>query len=85
MDQVIHSDFSDTHRDSFSVLMALENETRFWVVPNKKKGGKYLIKLNEGDALVFRSDTWHGGSGYRQRNIRFHCYVDLKFKPNGYV
>lgn len=50
-----------------------------------RKGKKQVLRLDPGDALVFRGDLVHAGSAYTRENMRIHMYVtppQVKPPPN---
>ncbi|KAL3671885.1 hypothetical protein V7S43_002553 [Phytophthora oleae] len=36
----------------------------------------FLIRLNRGDALIFRGEFIHAGSGYDTTHIQIHCFLE---------
>jgi hypothetical protein len=70
-------------------VLALEDNTKLVVWPGSHKviqgRGRSLapieprvVRLNAGDAIVFRADLVHAGAEYEEENIRVHCYIDSK-------
>lgn len=48
-------------------------------------GNHKLVSMEEGDIMIFRADTIHAGSSYKNENIRIHVYLDspiIKRIPN---
>jgi hypothetical protein len=59
-------------------------------VPPSTPVERCTVQLDRGDAVLFRADCIHAGSGYNTKNIRLHAYVsrvgerghNLRFFPN---
>jgi hypothetical protein len=83
--QLLHGDNDYTIYESqlsLNFIVAVQNNSRFVVMHNKKKK---IIRLNRGDLLIFRGHVIHGGASYRyfrdkkrQYNLRFHFHADVK-------
>ena len=43
---------------------------------HREKVPRKTVLLNRGDVLVFRADCVHAGSGYDEKNVRVHCFLD---------
>lgn len=70
LQQEWHTDYDKDNHSSFSVLLALQDDTRL-ETPGK------TIELDQGDLLIFRSDLVHAGSWYNRENLRIFLFCDL--------
>jgi ectoine hydroxylase-related dioxygenase (phytanoyl-CoA dioxygenase family) len=70
LQQEWHTDYDEDNRSGFSLLIALQDDTRL-ETPGK------TIELERGDLLVFRSDLVHAGSSYDRENLRIFLFCDL--------
>ena len=63
-------------KQTFSVLVASQNCCLLVYSlqqPKESERNNYSkVLLKEGECLVFRTDLWHCGYSYEERNIRFH-------------
>lgn len=67
-------------------LLALEDDTRLEVWPRTHRPRRYpvfqtTVRLNAGDAVLFRGDLVHAGSAYEHHNLRIHAYLDHPAVP----
>lgn len=67
-------------------LLALEDDTRLEVWPRTHRPRRYpvfqtTVRLNAGDAVLFRGDLVHAGSAYDKQNLRIHAYLDHPAVP----
>ena len=61
-----------------SVLWALEDGSQ--LILFGRNGTRVVLPVLKGKFVVFRGDLGHAGAGYKQMNMRVHCYVSLKDK-----
>ena len=61
-----------------SVLWALEDGSQ--LILFGRNGTRVVLPVLKGKFVVFRGDLGHAGAGYKQMNMRVHCYASLKDK-----
>ena len=66
----------DDGRVPLSVLWAIEDNSK--LILFGRGGTKVVLPIPKGKMVVFRGDLGHAGAGYKQRNVRIHCYVSMK-------
>ena len=91
--QAAHCDYAPSHALAAAVaeppllfLLAIQPDTRLDVWPGSHKPGprpcrRRTLRLDAGDAVVFRAELVHAGSAYTTHNRRIHIYLDSPSVP----
>jgi hypothetical protein len=67
-------------------MLAIEDDTYLDVWPRTHRPRRHpvsqtTVRLNAGDAVLFRGDLVHAGSAYEKHNLRIHAYLDHPAVP----
>ena len=78
--QGFHSDFGHHDFVRFAGLISFDDETKLEIKTSGKNGKiSHTIKIQAGEAIVFRGDVFHAGSAYEKVNRRIY----FKALPKG--
>jgi len=78
LDKELNQIKTDKVKNSFFIVVALQNSTTFRGCDPIKMIELPRIRLEAGDVLIGRGDFFHAGDGYSMDNIRMHFYVDFQ-------
>lgn len=65
-------------KSSFSVIVALEDDTCIRVLRNTKNGyAVRIVRMKMGDILLMMGTLFHGGSSYQCKKARLHVHLEV--------